>query len=156
MRRRELEVTDRARTEAILQKALVVRVGLCAGGAPYIVPMTFGYDGRALYMHCAVEGRKLDMIRENPRVCFEVDIDHEVIPYEDKCAWSMKYRSVMGTGTAVIVEDIEEKKRGLAVIMAHYTDRKFDYGDTLASRVAVIRIDVESMTGKSRYAEDLR
>ena len=71
MRRQEREISDRAAIDAIIRACQVCRLGMVDGDLPYIVPMSFGYDGRALYFHCATQGRKLDVLRRRPRVCFE-------------------------------------------------------------------------------------
>jgi len=94
MRRNEREIYDREEMEAIIQRAQVCRIGLSEKDVPYIVPMDFGYEGNCLYFHCASEGKKLDMIRQNSKVCFEMDIDHQMVkPAGRPCGWSAKYRS---------------------------------------------------------------
>ena len=67
MRRKDCEITDRAEIEAILKKALVCRIGLADGGEPYIVPLSFGYEDGAVYLHSAVEGKKIAMLQKNSR-----------------------------------------------------------------------------------------
>ena len=79
MRRNEREIKDREEMEAIIQRAQVCRIGLSEKDVPYIVPMDFGYKGNCLYFHCASEGKKLDMIRQNSKVCFEIGIDHQMV-----------------------------------------------------------------------------
>lgn len=151
MRRKDLEITERAEIDRILHMALVCRLGLSVNGQPYIVPLSFGYDGKALYFHSAKEGRKIDMVRANPGVCFEVDMDHEVVRREGSCTWSMKYNSVVGFGTAVIVEEREQKTAALAALMRHYGGAQYAIGEKMLDTVAVIRVDIESIAGKTRY-----
>jgi nitroimidazol reductase NimA-like FMN-containing flavoprotein (pyridoxamine 5'-phosphate oxidase superfamily) len=67
------------------------------------------------------------MLRKNSQVCFEFDLDHEVVADEEACEWGMKYRSVIGFGKGSIVEDIHEKKQGLNAIMEHYSSSNYDY-----------------------------
>ena len=100
MRRTEKEIKDRAEIDSIIRRSQVVRLGLSDNGLPYIVPLSFGYDGEAIYVHCAKQGRKLDIIRKNNIVCFEFDIVLGVVEAEPACSWGMKYQSVIGTGTA--------------------------------------------------------
>ena len=155
MRRKELAVADKSQMEAILKKATIVRLGLCRDNVPYIVPMVFGYEDGRIYTHAAKEGTKLDIIRENSKVCFEVDIDHEYVVGARACECGIKYRSVIGFAKGSIVSDIADAKHGLQVIMEHCAGKKPEFTDREAESVAVIRLDIESMTGKTRYKEPL-
>ena len=151
MRRKELEITDRAAIDDILARAQVCRVAMADGGQPYVVPLNFGYDGRALYLHCAKEGRKLEILRKNPLVCFEVDIDHKLVIGDKACARTMKYSSVIGFGRAEILEPGGEKKKGLELLLDHYGGSDAPLADKMVDAVEVIRIDIESLTGKTKY-----
>jgi len=154
MTKRELQVTDPHQIQAILDTAKVLHLGLAVDNEPYVVPLNYGYtmeDGRlTLYLHGANQGKKLDMIRTNPRVFFELDCDR--VPFEGQvpCQYGMVYSSVMGRGTAQIVEDVEEKKQAMSILMKTQTGKDFSFNDRLVSIVAVIRIDVSEYTAKHR------
>jgi len=149
MRRKEKEITDIDRIEAILKKAEVCRLAFSDDNGPYLVPMCFGYENRTLYFHSATEGRKLDIIRKNPNVCFEVETGNEMIRSEKACSWSLKYGSVIGFGKADILNHPEDKKKALDVIMAHYSEASFTYSDKSLSSMVIIRVKINSMTGKA-------
>jgi hypothetical protein len=134
--------------EDILSRATVCRLGLCDGGRPYVVPLCFGYKDNTLYFHCAGQGKKLDILRKNNNVCFEVDIDHELIKGKAACEWGMKYKSVIGFGKAVFVEDAELKRKALDVIMKQYAEGTFEYPANAIENIVVIKVEIESMTGK--------
>lgn len=150
MRRVEREIRDIREIENILHKALVCRVAFAHDGRPYIVPVNFGYRNRCLYFHCAPAGKKLDIIKKNNNVCFEAEADLELITGDDPCKeWTMKYRSVIGSGKAHIVEDPNEKIKGLNTIMAHYSGQdSHEYDDKTFRKVTVVKIEIETMTGK--------
>jgi nitroimidazol reductase NimA-like FMN-containing flavoprotein (pyridoxamine 5'-phosphate oxidase superfamily) len=149
MRRKDKEIKEPEEIVEILRRAPVCRLGLCRDDVPYVVPLNFGYRDGCLFLHCAKEGRKMDMIRTNPRVCFEMDTDVEVIRAEQPCDWGMKFASVIGFGTASVLEDPEEKKNGLDAIMEHYGSKpEHPYPESYLKHTAVIRIEVEEMTGK--------
>jgi nitroimidazol reductase NimA-like FMN-containing flavoprotein (pyridoxamine 5'-phosphate oxidase superfamily) len=148
MRRKEQEITDRTTLESVLQRATVCRLGLAAGDEPYVVPVSFGYQDSCLYVHSSPEGKKVEMIRKNPRVCFEVDVDTELVRKGGSCSWSVRYRSVIGWGRAAFLTDEEEKRYALDVIVAHYGAEPGGYTEKALREVAVIRISVEEMTGK--------
>ena len=121
MRRKEREVTDRAAMEAIIQETKVCRTGLCDGGKPYVVPLNFGYRDGKVYMHSAVEGRKLDIIRKNPDVCLVFEVDMKKKSGPEACSFTTKYRSVTAWGKASIPEEPEEKAFGMNILMRHCT-----------------------------------
>jgi nitroimidazol reductase NimA-like FMN-containing flavoprotein (pyridoxamine 5'-phosphate oxidase superfamily) len=113
-----------------------------------VVPLCFGYEDNALYFHCAGQGRKLDILRKNNNVCVEVDIDQEVIKADEACDCGMKYKSVIGFGKAVFIEDIESKRKALDVIMQQYSEKSFEYPEEAINNTVVIKVEIESMTGK--------
>ncbi len=148
MRRNDRQIDDTAQIERIIRKSNICRLGLSANNRAYIVPMNFGYRDRTLYFHSANEGTKVDMLRSNPAVCFEFDIDHGIVGGEHGCDWSTRYQSVIGFGEAVIIEDIEEKRDALDVLMANYADREFDYPFSSVEKILVFKVEITSMTGK--------
>ena len=154
MTKRERQITDEAQILKILDTAKVLHLGLCVNDEPYVVPLNYGYtmeEGKlVLYLHSALQGKKLDMIHSNPRVFFELDCDR--LPFEgDKpCQYGLVYSSVMGRGTARIVDDVEEKKQAMITLMKTQTGKDFTFEDRLVSIVAVIRIDVSEYTAKHR------
>ena len=156
MTRRERQVTDINEIIKILDTAKLLHLGLCVDNEPYVVPMNYGYvlDGEKLtvYLHGARQGKKLDMMRANPNVFFELDCD--IVPFEGDvaCRYGTSYESIMGSGLATIVEDMGEKIHGLEVLMATQTGRDFGgaFDEKLAGVVSVIRIDANSYTAKRR------
>jgi hypothetical protein len=148
MRRQEKGITDRAAIEDILHRATVCRLGLCADDQPYVVPLSFGYVEGRLYIHSAGEGKKIALLQRNNRVCFEVDLDEELVRGPHSCNWGMRYRSVIGTGRATFVQEAEAKRAALNTIMAHYGGPQDDYTPQALAGVTVIRVDIEEMTGK--------
>lgn len=148
MRKEKNEIKDRAAIEAVIQEADICRLGFSVGDRPYIAPLNFGFDGQSLYFHTGREGKKIDMLRQNNRVCFELDLDCQVVRAERPCKWTMAYRSVVGYGVASLLTAPEEKRRALDIIMAHYSGPMGGYPEDLVERVAIIRVDIESMTGR--------
>ena len=152
--KRERQVTDPEQILHILETGKVLHLGLAVDNEPYVVPMNYGHimeDGKlTIYLHSATKGKKLDMIRENSRVFFEIDCDR--MPFEGQlpCQYGMVYSSIMGRGTARIIDDVEEKKRAMAILMKTQTEKDFVFDDKLVSIVSVIRIDVAEYTAKHR------
>ena len=152
--KRENKVTDHQQILRILDTAKILHLGLAVNNEPYVVPMNYGYtmeEGKlTLYLHSALQGRKLDMMRSNPNVFFSIDCDR--MPFEGRvpCQYGLVYSSIMGRGTATIVEGVEEKKQAMTVLMKTQTGKDFTFEDRLVSIVAVIRIDVEEFTAKHR------
>ena len=158
MRRKDREVTDIRQIESIIEKAKVVHIGMIDDGVPYVVPMQYGYvftDGAlTLYLHSAQEGRKIGCIKKNPNVFIELETDIALISGGDiPCKYSSAYASVMGDGTAEIVEDAKEKVFGLELIMKTQTGKAFTVSERMAAAVSVIKISVPRVTAKSRSSE---
>ena len=148
MRRKEKEITNKSEIESIIRNSLVCRLGIADNGTPYIVPLCFGYKDNCLYFHSAREGRKIEILKRNSKVCFEFDVNLKVQSGKAACDWGMQYRSVIGYGRASFVEDPEEKRMALDAIMAQYADGAFEYSEKALGKVLVIKVEIETMTGK--------
>jgi nitroimidazol reductase NimA-like FMN-containing flavoprotein (pyridoxamine 5'-phosphate oxidase superfamily) len=150
MRRNEREITDRKDIDNIIRRCRVCRLAMCDDGQPYVVPLNFGYDGRSLYFHTAPEGRKIDIIKRNNLVGFEFDILHDIVTAEQACKWGAKYESVMGLGTAEIVDDLEAKKEALEWIMRQYGNGTWDFKEEILKKTLVFSVRILEINGKSR------
>ena len=148
MRRADKEIADRGEIDKILRKATVCRLGLLDGTIPYIVPLSFGYEGDTLYFHSAREGKKIDLLKRNAVVCFEFDVDAEPVRSETSCGWTMRYRSVIGSGTASFVEDHGGKRTALKIIMRQYTDGLYEFPEEMLRKIAVIKVAIGEISGK--------
>ena len=148
MRRKDKIVEDIEAMETIIRGAKICRLGLCENEQPYIVPLCFGYEDKNLYFHCATEGKKLDILKSNNNVCFEMDIDPGLMEADEACNWGFTYKSIIGFGRALIVNDVEMKCRALDLIMKHYTQGSFTYSAESLDNIVIIRVEIEEMTGK--------
>ena len=151
MRRNDKEINNKNTIDRILKEALVCRIALCDNNKPYIVPMNFGFKDNCLYLHSAAEGRKIDIINENNEVCFEVDIEDEIAKSESICNWGMKYYSVIGFGKAKLIEEINEKKNSLDIIIQKYSennDKSFDYSQSALEKTVIIKVEIKELSGK--------
>jgi nitroimidazol reductase NimA-like FMN-containing flavoprotein (pyridoxamine 5'-phosphate oxidase superfamily) len=148
MRRKEKEITDRHEINQILGQARVCHVAFARDNEPYLVPLFYGYDGRHLYFHTAREGRKLEFLAANDRVCFEVERQVEIVARDQACNWSATFESVIGCGRATELTGVEEKRYGLDLIMGHYSDREWAYAPSVFESTRVWSIEIESLTGK--------
>jgi len=149
MRRQESEVKDRTIIDSLIRDADVCRLAMCSEDEPYIVPMCFGHDDNSIYFHCAREGRKMDIIRKNERVCFELEGELRIARASKPCKWSIDYISVIGFGRASIVDDVEEKRKALTIIMDHYGGKgPYKYSEKAFDRAAIIKVEIDSMTCK--------
>lgn len=124
MRRKDREVTDMGEIEQIIDKCDVCRIAFSDNTIPYIVPMNFGYqlsgEGLILYFHCAIEGKKLDIMNKNANVCFEMDCSHKLVTGNLACDYTMGYESVIGNGQICYITDHKEKIDAFKFIMKKY------------------------------------
>lgn len=154
MRRNDREITGIQELEEIISKADVCRIAFANNNIPYIVSMNFGFTGnpvQTLFFHCANEGKKLDMIRQNNYVCFEMDTDHHIFKGTKGCDWGSRFRSIIGYGNIYIVTNKNEKISGLISIMAHYgAEGEYIYDDKIVEQTTILRLEILEMTGKKK------
>jgi uncharacterized protein len=154
MRRTDREISEIKEVEKIIQSSDVCRIAIANDNLPYIVTMNFGYTNDSqpsLYFHCADEGKKLDMIRRNNYVCFEMDTDHNLYRGERGCDWGMSFKSVLGYGRIELVTGKEERIHGLNCIMKHYGgEGEYVYHDKTFERTTILKLEILEMTGKKK------
>lgn len=156
MRRKDREVTDLNRIFDIVGSCSVVHIGMADGGKPYVVAVNFGFerqgDALVLYFHSACEGRKTDILRENPNIYFQMDCANEPVfgSKENPCAFSFRYDSVMGSGQAEVIESAKEKNHALNCIIRHLskTEETYEFPEAMLKRTCVYRVVSVDMTGK--------
>jgi hypothetical protein len=149
MRKANQEITDRLILEEILVGAKICRLAMIDNGLPYILSFNFGYSENCIYIHSAPAGKKIDVLRQNPLVCFEVEDVVETVEGDIACRWSTLYRSVIGYGNVEIVTGFDEKKQGLEIIMTqHGFTGKMEFDPKEVEFIVVLKLKIESMTGK--------
>lgn len=149
MRRRDKEIRNMALIRKVLKKAPVCRLALCEGDRPYLVPMNFACDGRFLYLHSAKSGRKINMLKKNPQVCFEATDRVSLVRAKDPCGWGMKYLCVIGFGRASFLERSSDKARALSLIMRKYSGKEgHRFSGPSLKKVCVIKVRIIALTGK--------
>jgi hypothetical protein len=149
MRNRKKEVTDKNIIEDILKEAIWCQFAMTDGDQPYIVPLNYGYKDNALYIHCATQGMKLDLIRKNPKVAFNITLDAE---YLDGLL-TMRYRSVNGVGKAHIIEDEEGKREALNHLTAQFGAEPFHHSSESLKTIVMVKVEIESTTCKISYMD---
>ncbi len=153
MRRSDREITDFNEMINIMRKCDVCRIALNNGDYPYILPLNFGLqmeNGKPiLYFHGANEGMKYDLIRQDPRVSFEMDCGHNLILDDEKQNCTMEYESVIGQGYMEILTD-EAKVKALQILMKQYRRDDFPINEKIIPMTTVFRLVVENMTAKRR------
>jgi len=155
MRQADREITSSSSLEALLESAVVCRLALHDGDYPYIVPLNYGYAEGCLFIHCAPEGKKLDLLRQNPRVGFEIEPLHEIISNPRPCGWETRFQSIIGAGIAEILTADDDKCRALDIVMhQHYRvmrvapPAELVYETVPLSKMVIIRVRIHHMTGK--------
>jgi nitroimidazol reductase NimA-like FMN-containing flavoprotein (pyridoxamine 5'-phosphate oxidase superfamily) len=149
MRRHDKQIIDPETVDTIIRQSEVCRLALALDNEPYLVPVNFGYDGVAIYLHTATSGRKIDFFEKNPRICFEFEGDCQLVSNPERaCRWTMNYSSVIGYGTLRELVTDEEKRFGLNQIMRHYSGRDWEFPANELPPTRLWRIDIESLSGK--------
>jgi nitroimidazol reductase NimA-like FMN-containing flavoprotein (pyridoxamine 5'-phosphate oxidase superfamily) len=153
MRRKDREVSDLNEIIKIVDKCEVVRLGLVDNGVPYIVPLNFGYEFNdqtlTMYFHSALEGRKIDILKTNPFVCFEMDCSLKITKHEIPCNWSAEHESVIGCGKVIFIEDDAGRKAAMDIIMKRYGFEGVpEYNENIFKKTAIYKLVADSITGK--------
>jgi nitroimidazol reductase NimA-like FMN-containing flavoprotein (pyridoxamine 5'-phosphate oxidase superfamily) len=149
MRRQDKEITGQEQLDAIIRGSLVCRLALAKDNAPYLVPVSFGYDGQAIYLHTALSGKKIEYFTANPQVCFEFERQVELRrdPHS-ACKWSFNYESVIGYGVISELVAPREKEHALNQIMRQYSGRDWPFEKESIAKVRTWKITIHSLTGK--------
>jgi nitroimidazol reductase NimA-like FMN-containing flavoprotein (pyridoxamine 5'-phosphate oxidase superfamily) len=159
MRRSKKEIKDKEIIVGLLNACHVGRLGTIGkDGCPMVKPLNFAYSDGKIYFHSAKEGEKIDDIKRDNRVCFEVDLPIAYVKGTpaDPCKAEYLYRSVIIKGRAYIVEERDEQIVGLKCLMQKYQPEG-GYGDFLEEKLGitgVVRIDIEEMVGKEDLGKD--
>ena len=148
MRRKEREITDRKEIDEIIRIGKVMHLALSDNNMPFLVPVFYAYDGTSIYFHSAKAGTKIDIMKKNNNVCFEISVDNGIVESDMACDFEAKHRTVIGFGKAEFVETEDDKIAVLNSIVAQFTDKKFEYPKGNLNATAVIRINIESIKGK--------
>lgn len=153
MRRKDREVTDSVKIKDIIRCCTCCRLGFNDDGEVYILPLNFGYEEKdntyVFWFHGAKEGRKLDLIRKNPSVGFEMDTDCILNAADFACGYSARFQSIIGNGVVSIVREKQEKLHGISLIMEHYTGKKdWDFDEKMLDSTAIFKLEVTAMSCK--------
>lgn len=149
MRKTNQEIRDRQVLQDILQGAVICRVAMMDGDRPYILPFNYGYSDGCLYIHSAPEGKKIDLLRRQNRVCFELEDTVEIVKGKQACNWSTRYRSVVGYANVEILTGTKDKQHGLEVIMRqHGAPDLHIFNPENMKRMVILKLRITSMTGK--------
>lgn len=157
MRRKDREITNIEDIITIIKKCDVCRLAFFDKEYPYIIPLNFGmsYEKEILflYFHGANVGKKLDLIKSNNKVAFEMDCSHKLIKGNEACNYTMEYESVCGTGIIEFLP-LEEKIKGLTFLMKQYTDMdNFYFKEKVVEVTEVYRLRVTNISGKKLVKE---
>ena len=149
MRRQEKAMLQEETLEVLDKAEYGVLSTISADNTPYGVPMNFARIGDSIYFHCAKEGHRIENITGNKNVCLNV-VDSVVLMPKD---FNTQYRSVTAFGAISIVEDKEEKKRGIQAIAdklsPEFKKEGLEYIERAFDAMHVLRMDVTKMTGKA-------
>ena len=155
MRRKDREVTNIDEILQIIERAKILHLGLFDSEYPYVLPLHYGYEymegSLVFYLHSAKEGHKLDLIKINPNVCIEMECDVNLVSGgEVPCKYGAAFASVIGRGRAEVIDNVQEKIKGLSLLMKNQTGQEFTINDQMASTVEVIKVIVDEFTAKTR------
>jgi hypothetical protein len=149
MRRKEKEITEREIIDAIINRALICHLACTMNEQPYVVPISFGYDGRCIYFHSSPSGKKISILKDNPRVCLAFETDVEIVKDpEIACNWTVNYKSVIAEGKVEQLTQPSEKVLALNQIMEHYSGEAWSFPENELKKTSIWKIRLESVSAK--------
>jgi uncharacterized protein len=149
MRKKNQEIIDPTIIEEILTESEICRLAMMDGEKPYILPFNYGYQDNCIYIHCAKEGKKIDLLEKNGEVCFEIEHTAELVEGKKACNWTERYRSIVGYGTVEILSDFEEKEHGLAIIMrSNGMKGEITFKKSNVEAVVILKLNITQLTAK--------
>lgn len=149
MRKHNQEITDVKIIEEILSYSEICRIAMMDGDKPYILPFNYGYENNSIYIHCAPEGKKIDLLKINSSVCFEIEHTAELLKAEKACKWSTRYRSIVGYGEVRIISEFDQKKRGWEIIMrSNGAEGALEFEKKHVDAVAILKLEISSLNAK--------
>ncbi|MCD7977459.1 MAG: pyridoxamine 5'-phosphate oxidase family protein [Tannerellaceae bacterium] len=141
--------TEREEIENVIRACKVCYVGMAdTDGNPYVIPMNFGYQDGVICLHSAQEGRSISILERNPRVCITFCTDPALAYQHEQvaCSYRMRGSSVLGWGNVEFVEDMEQKREMLNILMKQYSGREFTYSDPAVRNVKVWKVVLGEVT----------
>ncbi|MCJ7735670.1 MAG: pyridoxamine 5'-phosphate oxidase family protein [Anaerolineales bacterium] len=149
MRRKDKEIMDRKDLDHIIHNSTICHLACSRDNKPYLVPLSFGYDGKSVYFHTAPSGLKIETITKNPQVCLAFESEIRLITNPDQaCRWSFEYTSVIASGEIIEITDLQEKNTALNQIMVHYSGQSWDFPVNELSNTRIWRVPLETISGK--------
>jgi len=157
-RRKDRIMKTSREMELLLERISVGRLAVTTEEGPYIIAVNYLFLEGSIYFHSGVSGRKMEALRADSRVCFLVDEVGPQVVWEQGCGISQIYKSVVCFGKAEFVEDPLEKRGILERMVRKYVPSSYPFSpmtDQNIKKTAVVRIVIESMTGKENVLSPL-
>ncbi len=154
MRRDDKKINSREEIDQIIKSTEVCRIAYAENNIPYITPVSFGYDGKHIFVHTAIKGKKIDFLKKNDYVCFEFEAEVKTVTDpEIACKWTAAFKSVIGYGNMKELKSFEEKDYAINQIMLHYSGKTWDFAEPMLERVKLWKIEITEMSGKQSGEE---
>lgn len=149
MQKHNQQITDKKIIEEILSHSQICRIAMIDDMKPYLLPFNYGYRDHCIYIHSAPEGKKIDVLKKNNNVCFEIEQKAEIVKDTIPCKWATIYRSVVGYGKVDIITNYEQKKKALDIILAHNGgESKNRYQDNQIKTLVILKVNITKLTAK--------
>lgn len=146
-----VKIEEQDYIEEIISRSDICYVGMVDNqNKPYVIPMNFGYREGVIYLHSGPTGHSIDILEQNNNVCITFSIDHELVFQHPKvaCSYRMKAKSVICHGKVQFIENLDDKREALNIIMSHYSDSTFEYSEPAVKNVKIWEIPIDTISAK--------
>lgn len=165
MRRKDRQIISQSELFSLANSCKFASVGLIDKSdinniKSYVVPLSFGIkweknsDKPSFYFHSAKNGRKIDLLKNNSHACLTLVKSANIKPVENKgknsdvCTASMFYESIIADGYFEIIDNENEKKEALSIILDHYDQPTSPMNKNLLAQTCVFKLTPENLSGK--------
>jgi len=147
------EINSKERIINIISSCKVCHIGMSdKNNNPYVLPFNFGIKDNYIWFHSSKEGKKIDILTINPKVCVSFSTDYELASRHDNvaCSYFMRYKSVLVYGEIEVVTDYDKKIEGMNIIMKQYTGKDdFKYNSPSINNVNIFKLKINKITGRA-------
>ncbi len=147
-----VSITEIKEIEKVIKACNICFLGVAdSNNTPYVLPMNFGYDQGIIYLHSAPEGKIVDIVNYNKKVCLSFCTDTDIVAQHPQvaCSYRMKSKSVVAWGEVLFINDLKEKEKALNFLMSNYSDMDFKYSEPALKNVKIWSIQLEDITCKA-------
>jgi len=155
MIRKDKEITDKKIMLDVITQTQVCYMGMSKDNLPYVLPINFGIHESTIYFHCALKGKKINILHKNPNVCLVFNIDNRISSELPQDIWTMYYHSVIAFGKVEFIKDLTAKQEAINIMFRHYGGIDYPLPKSALDQTKFMKVKISKMTGKRNMPKNV-